>query len=223
MSVGMTGDSKFIRLQLAIKKCSVILPSLANVYLILISMAAVVAHIVHPVDIHRRLMDMEQARGVQMMRFTLLMERNEGWAIDDIRTDVNGVPVAITDERGTAEERMRAVVMFEDLLNSAGFATYLKNNEDDTQFSHADERLVEVLAMLRTGRFVVCLNYMSTLSGAFVANWLQKVDQRADMGNVLAHVLRERLLMIRRANLVRAVFSREAVAQVSKILEGIQG
>lgn len=185
-------------------------------------MAAVVAHIVHPVDVNRRLMDLEQTRGAQIMRFTLLMERTEHWAIDDIRTDGNGLPVAITDDRGTAEERMRAVVMFEDLLNSAGFAAYLKSNETDEQYTDVDDRLIEVMALLRTGRFVVCLNYMSTLSGAFVANWLQKVDQRANLGNVLAHVLRERLMMLKRANLVRAVFSREAVAQVNKTLEGIR-
>lgn len=184
-------------------------------------MAVVVAHIVHPVDINRRLIALEQARGAQIMRFTLLMERAEHWAIDDIRTDGNGLPVAITDERGTAEERVAAVSKFEDLLNSPDFVAYLKNNEDDLRYSDVDDRLIEVMAMLRTGRFVVCLNYMSTLSGAFVANWLGKVDRRADLGNVLAHVLRERLMMLKRANLVRAVFSREALAQVNKTLEGI--
>lgn len=185
-------------------------------------MSAVLAHIVHPAELNRRLMDLERRGGAQIMRFTLLMERAEHWAIDDIRTDGNGVPVAVTDERGTAEERLRAVTMLEDLLNSPHFAEYLKNNESSDQYNEADDRLIEVMSMLRTGRFVVSLNYMSTLSPGFVANWLQKVDQRADLGNVLAHVLRERLLLLKRANLVRAVFSREAVAQVIKTLEGMR-
>ena len=149
------------------------------------------------------------------------MERAEHWAIDDIRTDGNGVPVAVTDERGTAEERLRAVMMLEDLLNSAHFVDYLKDNENNDQYSDVDDRLIEVLALLRTGRFVVSLNYMSTLSAGFVANWLGKVDQRADGGNVLAHVLRERLLLLKRANLVRSVFSREAVDQVLKTLQAM--
>lgn len=184
-------------------------------------MPAVVAHIVHPADVNRRLLELEHARGAQIMRFTLLMERAEHWAIDDIRTDRDGVPVALTDERGTAEQRMSGVVMFEDFLNSTFFADYLKANESNDSYSDVDDRLIEVMALLRTGRFVVCLNYMSTLSAGFVARWLEKVDQRAALGSILAHVLRERLVMLKRANLVRAVFSREAVAQVNKTLERI--
>lgn len=182
-------------------------------------MQAVVAHIIHPADINRRLLEMEQSRGAQIMRFTLLMERAEHWAIDDIRTDRNGVPVAVSDERGTAEQRMNGVVMFEDFLNSPYFSEYVKANEANENYCDVDDRLIEVMALLRTGRFVVCLNYISSLSGGFAAQWLEKVDQRASLGNVLAHVLRERLVMLKRANLIRAVFSREAVAQVNKTLE----
>lgn len=185
-------------------------------------MVSVVAHILHPVDINRKLMRLEQERGAQVMRFTLLMERAEHWTIDDIRTDGNGLPVAVTDERGSAEDRMRAVAMFEDLLNSPDFAAYLKENQNTLEYTDVDERLIEVMSLLRTGRFVVCLNYMSVLSGRFVATWLAKVDQRADLGNVLAHVLRERLLMLKRANLVRAIFSHDAVAQINKTLERIR-
>jgi hypothetical protein len=184
-------------------------------------MSEVVAHIVNPVDVHRRLMDMERARGAQIMRFTLLMERAENWAIDDIRTDSSGFPVAVTDDRGTAEQRMQGVMLFEDLLNSPEFSDYLKDTQDVAEYTDFDDRLIEVMALLKTSRFVVCLSYMSSISGSFVANWLTKVDKKADVGNVLAHVLRERLVMLKRANLIRAVFSRESVAQVSKSLESL--
>ena len=177
-------------------------------------MSEVLVHIVSPIDINKKLMEIERVRGAQIMRFSLLMDRVEHWAIDDIRTDPSGRPVGVNDEMGTAEERLQSVVLFEELLNSASFVRYLRNHEDVTECTSTDSRLMEVMALLKTSRCVVCLNYMSTVSGSYIANWLKKVDQQAGEGNVLAHVLRERLIMLRRANLIRAVFSTDSVARV---------
>ena len=177
-------------------------------------MAEVLVHIVSPIAINKKLMEMERVRGAQIMRFSLLMERVEDWAIDDIRTDPSGRAVGVNDERGTADERLQSVSLFEDLLNSEAFARHLRSHADVSECSTTDARLMEVMALLKTSRFVVCLNYMSTISGGYVANWLQKIDRQAGEGNVLAHVLRERMVMLQRANLIRAVFSTESVARV---------
>ena len=185
-------------------------------------MAAVEAHIVHPVDVNRRLLAVERQRGVQIMRFALLMERAESWTIDDIRTDSQGFPIAVNDERGTAEERLQGVARLEDALNSEAFRRYLREHAHDQEVRDFDERLIEVMALLRTSRFVVCVEHMSGISSDFVTTWVRKIDKCAREGNVLAHVLRERLRMLKRANLVRAVFSKEAVGQVTQILEGMQ-
>ncbi len=164
-------------------------------------------------------MEIERVRGAQIMRFSLLMDRVEDWAIDDIRTDPSGRPVGVNDALGTAEERLNSVVLFEDLLNSESFVRYLCKHEDVVECTSTDSRLIEVMALLKTSRCVVCLNYMSTVSGGYIANWIKKVDQQADEGNVLAHVVRERLVMLRRANLIHAVFSAKSVERVRATLE----
>lgn len=180
-------------------------------------MRAVSAHIVHPVQVNQRLLELERARGAQIMRFVLLMERAEDWPIDDIRTDSSGFPIGLTDYRGTAEQRLNGMLGLERLLNSNEMAECVR--ADSSSYSDVASALIEVMAQLRTGRFVLCLHFLSTLSAAFVVHWLALVDRRAGMGDLMAHVLRERVLMLKRANMIRAVFSREAAAQVVKTLE----
>jgi hypothetical protein len=181
---------------------------------------AVSAHIVHPVQVNQRLLELERARGAQIMRFVLLMERSEDWPIDDIRTDSAGIPIGVTDERGTAEQRLSGMLGLERLLNSQEMAECIRS--DASGYGEVAAALIDVMAQLRTGRFVLCLHFLSTLSPPFVVHWLSLVDQRASMGDLMAHVLRERILMLKRANMIKAVFSREAAAQVVKTLEKIQ-
>ena len=82
--------------------------------------------------------------------------------------------------------------------------------------------LIDVLALLRTGRFLVCLHHISLISESFVSEWLELVLERARSGDVMAHVLRARLTMLKRANMIRTVFSKEAALQVVKCLEGMK-
>jgi len=185
-------------------------------------MVEVLVHIVSPVDINKKLMEIERARGAQIMRFALLMERVEDWAIDDIRTDPSGYPVGVNDDMGTAEERLQSVVLFEDLLNSESFVRYLRRHEETIECTSTDLRLIEAMALLRTSRCVVCLNYLSVVAGGYIVNWLKKIDRQAGEGNVLAHVLKERLVMLQRANLIRAVFSIDSVKRVVATLGEIK-
>lgn len=180
-------------------------------------MRAVSAHIVHPVQVNQRLLELERARGSQIMRFVLLMERAEDWPIDDIRTNSAGVPIGVTDERGTAEQRLSGMLGLERLLNSHEMAECIRS--DQSSYAEVASALIDVMAQLRTGRFVLCLHFLSTLSAPFVVHWLALVDRRASLGDIMAHVLRERVLMLKRANMIRAVFSRESAAQVVKTLE----
>lgn len=184
------------------------------------AMRAVSAHIVHPVQVNRQLLELERARGAQIMRFVLLMERSEDWPIDDIRTNGAGVPIGVTDERGTAEQRMKSMLSLEHVLNSRQMAKVARS--DPSESMEVASALIDVMAQLRTGRFVLCLHFLSTLSTEFVTRWLELVDQRAAMGDVMAHVLRERVLMLNRANMIKAVFSRESAAQVVKTLESMK-
>ena len=123
-------------------------------------MQTVSVSIVNPVDINRQLIDLERARGGQIVRFALLMERAEGWAIDDIRTDSSGMAIAVNDERGTAEERLLGVMRLQQLINSSEFAEHLKRFGADEEPHEVDELLIEVMALLKTGRFMVCLTYI---------------------------------------------------------------
>lgn len=180
-------------------------------------MRIVSAHIVHPVEVNQRLLALERACGGPIMRFLLLMERAEAWAVDDIRTDSSGLPIGVTDERGTAEERLKCMVSLERVLNSPEMEACVRSEPS----AHAEvaSALIDVMGLLKTGRFVLCLHFLSSLSATFVTHWLAVVDKRASMGDLMAHVLRERLLMLKRANMVRTVFSRDAAAQVIKTLE----
>lgn len=180
---------------------------------------AVTAHIVHPSEVNQLLLRMDSTRGTQVWRFVQIMERAENWAIDEIHTDSEGNPIGVNDDRGTAEERLRGVMRLEEVLNSPAFAVCIRDMRAGEEVC---ERLIEVMAMLKASRFIVCLNHLSRLSPQFVSHWLLIIDQKAEQGHALAHVLRERLQMLRRANLVRSIFSYEASKQVLKILEGMK-
>lgn len=183
-------------------------------------MRTVSAHIVHPVQVNQHLLHLERSRGSNLLRFVLLMERGETWAIDDIRTNSDGLPIGLTDDRGTAEQRIGGVTKLEQVLNSQALADCLES--DPESYPLVSARLIHVLAHLRTGRFLLCLHHLSNLSAPFVNHLLEQVGQQADVGDVMAHVLRERLIAIRRANMVRAIFSPKAAAQVSMTLERIK-
>lgn len=181
-------------------------------------MRPVVARIIHPVFVNQRLMELQRARGTQLMRFVLLMERAETWPVDDIRTDPQGQPMGVNDDRGTAAERLHGLHVLEQVLNSPALAEQLQSPEA-TASGPVGRALIDVMAFLRTGRFLVCLHHLSTISPEFAHWWLAEVDERAKAGSVMAHVLRSRLLMLKRADMCRAVFSKEAVEQVVRTLE----
>ncbi|SFF31502.1 type IVB secretion system protein IcmW [Paracidovorax wautersii] len=183
-------------------------------------MRPVVVHIVHPVEVNRRLMQLGSRRGAPLSRFVLLMERAEPWAVDDIRMNADDEPVGVDDERGTAEERLVAMRQLERVLNSEAMAKKLQSQSSAR--GPVGEGLIEVLALLRTGRFLVCLHHLSTVSAPFIGAWLQLVDERARAGDVMAHVLRSRLVMFKKANMISVVFSRESAQQVMKTLEFIK-
>lgn len=183
-------------------------------------MRAVVAHIVHPAEVNKRLMQLERLRGSSLFRVVLLMEKAEPWAVDDIRMNAQGDPIGVDDERGSGQERLESMQLLERLLNSDAMAEKLRT--PGSAKGETGAGLIDVLALLRTGRFLVCLHHISTVSEAFISEWLDVVLEKARSGDVMAHVLRARLTMLKRADMIQTVFSKEAARQVVKCLEGVK-
>lgn len=177
----------------------------------------IVAHIVSSNLVMKRLMQLERSRGTPLVRFALLMQRSETWALDDIHVDEEGRPIGVSDERGSAEDRIGSLMQLERLMNSDMFAACITKPENAT--ADTGRNLVDVMAYIRTSRFLVCLHHISSLSVEFVNAWFELVDQLAMEGNVMAHVVRSRLIMLRRANMVHTIFSREAASQVMQTLQ----
>jgi len=178
--------------------------------------------LVSPKDVHQSLMRIDRQQGAQTHQFTLLMENAEPWTIDDIVTDEDGLPTGVSNERGSAEDKMAALERLEDLLNSETFIEIYRLVIQSPQLTPLEEDLIELCHMLRTSRFELIVRHLndtvSDLVKDFPERFIRKLHVSGASGNIAAHVLFERIAVLARASQIHAIFSSKATARVQQVI-----
>lgn len=184
-------------------------------------MASSVA-LVSPAEVNKRLLAMQRRRDTQVLQFAILMDRAEGWVIDDIQTDPDGTAIGISNEKGTAAEKIAALERLQEIINTDAFVEAFDYVMRQPQIQPLEEGLYDLCRMVKTSRFLVILEHLNAALRAVNQNFPEQFVQRlyvtSQRNSISAHVLFQRIVVLSRLSMIRAVFSEDAAKRIDELV-----